>query len=31
MEAKTPDFKMALDEAAKALNGNGKQGFKKAG
>lgn len=31
MEAKTPEFKMALDEAAKALNGNGKQGFKKAG
>ena len=31
MEAKTPDFKMALDKAAKALNGNGKQGFKKAG
>ena len=31
MEAKTPDFKMALDQAAKALNGNGKQGFKKAG
>lgn len=31
MEAKTPDFKMALDAAAKELNGNGKQGFKKAG
>lgn len=31
MEAKTPDFKMALDASAKELNGNGKQGFKKAG
>ena len=31
MEAKTPEFKMALDQAAKALNGNGKQGFRKAG
>lgn len=31
MEAKTADFKMALDEAAKALNGNGKQSFKRAG
>ena len=31
MEAKTPEFKMALDASAKELNGNGKQGFKKAG
>lgn len=31
MEAKTPDFKMALDASAKELNGNGKQGFTKAG
>ena len=31
MEAKTPDFKTALNSAAKALNGNGKQGFQKAG
>ena len=31
MEAKTPDFKMALDASAKELNGNGKQGFRKAG
>lgn len=31
MEAKTPDFKMALDASARELNGNGKQGFRKAG
>jgi hypothetical protein len=31
MEAKTTDFQIALNSAAKALNGNGKQGFQKAG
>jgi len=31
MEAKSVDFKMALDAAAKELNSNGKQSFNKAG
>jgi hypothetical protein len=31
MEAKTPDFQIALNSAAKALNNNGNQGFKLGG
>lgn len=31
MEAKTPDFQIALNSAAKALNNNGNQGFASAG